>query len=88
MQATITEITNHRTLLPEPATDGNQWDVRKKRGKEGTFAMDPQERRRLPLFVNTTLEKPGGCSFVVGLACDIMICGGIRRGQPLLGFLS
>jgi hypothetical protein len=51
--------------------------------------MDPQERRRrLPLFENTALEKPGRRSFVVGLACNIVICGGIRGGEPVLQFPS
>ena len=51
--------------------------------------MDPQKgRRRLPLFENTALEKPGCCSVVVGLACNIMISRGIRRREPLLSFLS
>ena len=56
--------------------------------KKRTFAMDPQERRGLPLFENTALEEPGRRSVVVGLACDVMICGGIRRREPLLQFLS
>jgi hypothetical protein len=63
-------------LFPESATKmgvTRVWDSREKKGR--TFAVDPQERRRrLPLFENTTLEKPGRCSLVVGLACDIMIC--------------
>ena len=50
--------------------------------------MDPQERGRLPLFENTALEEPGRRSLVVGLACDIVICGGVRRREPLFLFLS
>jgi hypothetical protein len=77
-------------LLPEPATKMGVSGVwRSREEKEGTFAVDPQERRgRLPLFKNTALEEPGRCSLVVNLACDIMIYGGIRRREPLFQFLS
>ena len=61
-------------LLPEPATDmGVNWVGSNEEVKKRTFAMDPQESGRLPLFENTALEEPGRCSIVVGLACDIMI---------------
>ena len=42
--------------------------------KGRTFAMDPQERRRLlPLFEDTPLEEPRRSSLVVGLARNILI---------------
>jgi hypothetical protein len=67
-------------LLPEPATDMRvNWVGSYEEVKKRTFAMDPQERGRLPLFENTALEEPGRRSFVMGLACDIMVCGGIWR---------
>ena len=74
------EITNHKTLLPEPATKMRISGVRSGgQEKRDTFAIDPQERgRQLPLFENIALKKPGCRSLVVGLACDIMICRGIR----------
>jgi hypothetical protein len=63
------------------------WISRK--GKERTFAMDPQERRRLlPLFEYTALEEPGCCSLVVSLACYIVVCRGVRRREPVLKFFS
>ena len=76
-------------LLPEPATNmgvSGVWSHVEER--EHTFAVDPQERRGLPLFENIALKEPGRCSVVVGLACDVMIYGGIRRREPLLQFLS
>ena len=65
----------------------SQWGGSNGEEKERTFAMDPQKRRRLPLFENTALEEPGRRSLVVGLTCDVMICRGIRRREPLLQFL-
>jgi hypothetical protein len=60
-----------------------------RKGKERTFAMEPQERRRsLPLFEYTALEEPGCCSLVVSLACKIMVRRGIWRREPILQFLS
>jgi hypothetical protein len=57
--------------------------------KEHTFAVDPQERRRLlPLFEYTTSEEPGCCSLVVSLACCIMIGRGVRGGEPILKIFS
>ena len=85
------------TPQPEPATNIGVSGVRSNDEKEHTFAMDPQERRvsslvdpwkssgrELPLFKDTALEEPGRCSVVVGLACDVMIYGGIRRSEILL----
>jgi hypothetical protein len=81
-------ITYHKTLLPEPATKMGISGVCSGEEKEGTFSVDPQERRRhLPLFENATLEKPGSCSIVMGLACNIMICRGIRGREPVPQFL-
>ena len=80
MQATIA-----RNDQPQDALAGARYRYGSELGesieevKKRTFAMDPQERGRLPLFENTALEEPGRCSLVVGLACEIMICGGIRR---------
>ena len=86
MQAMTVGETNHRTLLPEPATNirvGGVWCSGEQMGR--TFAMDPQERRgRFPLFENTALEEPGRCSLVVCLSCDIMVCRRIRRREPVL----
>jgi hypothetical protein len=50
--------------------------------------MDPQERRPLPLFEYIALEEPGCCSLVVSLACYIVVCRGIREGEPIFQFLS
>jgi hypothetical protein len=89
-QTIMAEITNHITLLPDPATkSGVRKEGSKRVKKEHTFAMDPQERRRpLPLFEYTALEKPRRGSFVVSLACDVMVRRAIRGREPILQFLS
>jgi hypothetical protein len=67
---------------------GVSWAWSNVEEKERTFAVDPQERRGLPLFENTALEEPGRCSLMVGLACDIMVCGRIWRREPVSQILS
>ena len=89
MRTKTVEMTNHRTLLPDPATRRESEGHRVIEGKERTFAMDPQERRRsLPLFEYTALEEPRCCSLVVSLACYIVVGRGVRRREPILQFLS
>jgi hypothetical protein len=54
-----------------------------------TLAMDPQERTSgLPLFEKTTSEEPVGRALVLSAALDNMICGWIRRREPLSKVLS
>jgi hypothetical protein len=48
-----------------------------------TFTLYPQKGTRcLPFLEGVTLDKPGGSSFVVSCACDVVVCRWIGRGEP------
>jgi hypothetical protein len=55
----------------------------KKAGQTHTFTMDPQEETcRLPFLKCAALSEPRRSSIEVISACDVMVCRGIRRGEP------
>jgi hypothetical protein len=48
-----------------------------------TFAVDPQESAiGLPFGEDTAFKEPPGGSPVMNVACDVVIDGGIWRGNP------
>jgi hypothetical protein len=62
-------------LLPEPAKNaGDQGSIWEK--LEGhTFAVDPQERPiGLPSRKDASSKEPLGCSPMVNVPCDVVIC--------------
>ena len=47
--------------------------------------MDPEQgSRRLPSLINILAEDPHCGSLMLSAARDVVICRGIRRGQPFL----
>ena len=50
--------------------------------------MDPQERTgRHPVFEFFALKEPLGRPLIMGLACNVVICGGVRRRKPFVDVL-
>ena len=82
--------TNHRMLLPEPATyKMPSRDDEERAGQARTFSMDPEKRRcRFPFIIYAALKEPGCGSFVMSTTCNVMVRGGIWWGEPSMKILS
>jgi hypothetical protein len=78
-------------LLPEPAKnlgDRYQRSIWEKLD-EHTFAVDPQERPiRLPSRKDTSPKEPFGCSPMVDVTCNVVICRWIWWSNPSSKALS
>ena len=73
-------------LLPDPAMESrDDQELTLDEGRElHTFSVYPQEGSGgFPLTEYTALEKPLGCTVVMGFVCVVMIGGWILGRKPL-----
>ena len=82
-------MTNQRMLFPDPAMQiGDNEGLRSKRYVKLTLSMNPQQRSdRDPVLEYGAFEEPCGCSLVLVLASDVVICGWVRRRKPFVNVL-
>ena len=86
---TDNRMTDQRMLFPEPAKRGAIRRHVNSTSYAQTFAMEPQQGAlRLPFLIDVLVENPHCGSLVLRVARDVVICRGIRRGQPSLEVLN
>ena len=82
-------MTNQRMLFPEPAAREVVRGLANPSVKEPTFAMNPQQGAgRLPFLIHILAKDPPCGSLMLSAARGVVICRGVRRGQPSLEVLE